>query len=85
MCTVGSQEDEKPLSEIATMAHPSDNCAIATSSLRQGTRFSWRGISVEKFGMQKVGPKFFLISCDSQPRLCSQTLPHYSGGPSFCN
>jgi len=54
MCTVGSQEDEKPLAEIATMAHPSDNCAIATSSLRQGTRFSWRGISVEKFGRKLV-------------------------------
>lgn len=38
-------EEAEPLSKIATMAHPGDNCAIAIQNLRQGMRFLWRGAS----------------------------------------
>ena len=48
---ISIQEQEQLLADIATMAHPGDNCAIAIKPLRQGTRFAWKG-----------GSSFFLVA-----------------------
>lgn len=70
-----AEEVEVPLNKIATMANPSDNCAIATSCLPQGTRFSWKGSVYRLSHTILEGHRFAIERIAKGENLKSWSLP----------
>ncbi|CAJ1442126.1 unnamed protein product [Effrenium voratum] len=74
-CQNGKEETARPLAEIASTAHDGDNCAIATSPLRKGTRFAWKG-SVHRLSHALLeGHRFALEHIAEGESLTSWSLP----------
>eukprot|EP00913_Durusdinium_trenchii_P028668 g26884.t1 len=72
---ISIQEQEQLLADIATMAHPGDNCAIAIKPLRQGTRFAWKG-SVHRLSHAILeGHRFAIEHIPKGEHLTSWSLP----------
>ncbi|CAK9042350.1 Altronate dehydratase (D-altronate hydro-lyase) [Durusdinium trenchii] len=70
-----TEEQEQLLADIATMAHPGDNCAIAIKPLRQGTRFAWKG-SVHRLSHAILeGHRFAIEHIPKGEHLTSWSLP----------